>query len=168
MTVDYSEVENYLEHYGVLGMKWGVRKDGNPERTARRSAEKEVRSDERARKQAVKNRGYNSKSAKEARATIKVKSKTNPEYKAAMLRIQKREQAIKAAVGIAAYAAILGGAYVMTYEDDLKADFKRRKQEAARQKYMKHAQSFVEKTIDNSGHLVIKDLGGGKWDYRQF
>lgn len=38
----------YLEHYGVLGMKWGVRHD--PERSERRAARRNARLDKRARK----------------------------------------------------------------------------------------------------------------------
>lgn len=74
--------EDFLEHYGVIGMKWGVRKNNYPGASSRtnREARKDARESARAKMFYGEGAGTRRKLIK---AQVEAKSKKDPTYKAA-------------------------------------------------------------------------------------
>ena len=81
--VPYSEVEDFLEHYGVLGMKWGVRKDRGPQGVSgRTSREAKKDAQEYARAKMFYGEGAGTR-RKLINKSVEAKAKRDPSYKKA-------------------------------------------------------------------------------------
>lgn len=79
MEIDEDEVANFLEHFGVKGMKWGQRKSrsGGVSRKTDREAQKDAKEFARAKLFYGKGAGTRRKLIK---ATVEAKSKRDPSY----------------------------------------------------------------------------------------
>ena len=80
MVVNILEENNYLEHYGVLGMKWGVRK--NPTKTFQKSVKRLSKVQRKETKYRVKGTKLSYKGAKRGNAK-KAGKGAKLQYKAA-------------------------------------------------------------------------------------
>lgn len=83
MTTQEERTEEFLAHFGVKGMKWGVRKDRGPEGVSRktnRDAKKDAEEFTRAKMFYGESAGTRRKLIK---ATVEAKSRRNPAYKKA-------------------------------------------------------------------------------------
>ena len=97
----------YLQHFGVKGMKWGVRRSENPLKS--REMKKQINKDAKNLNRSVS--GVTSNSRKKAlalRKSIKAKDRENPGYKKA---VQKR--ALKRQLGLIGVANLAGHAIAM-------------------------------------------------------
>lgn len=83
----------YLEHYGVKGMKWGVRKDrpSGVSRSVNRSAKKDAK--EFARAKAFTGEGAGNR-RKHIKTSVETKSKRDPNYKKAFESHLSREATV--------------------------------------------------------------------------
>ena len=108
-----NEVEEYyLQHFGVKGMKWGVRKKRDPAKTARKQEAKRAKKANKALYKEAKrdlrnvNKGYRSfnlNRAKNAERTVRDKRKNVEGYKEANKKAQKNaERWAKAGLIVAA------------------------------------------------------------------
>ena len=96
-----SHDDDVLQHYGVKGMKWGVRKKRDPAKAARKKEAKQAKKAERALYKDAKrdlrnvNKGYRSFNldrAKNAERTVRRKSKEVEGYKEANKKAQKNAE----------------------------------------------------------------------------
>lgn len=86
------EEDNYLEHYGVLGMKWGVRK--NPTKTFVKSVKRLSKIQRKETKYRVKGTKFSYKGAKRGNAK-KAEKGAKLQYKAARYK-KKGDKMLKA------------------------------------------------------------------------
>lgn len=103
-----TDTEVFLEHYGVMGMHWGVRKD-NPAKQAMTDA----KSDRKIKNKLTNGPSYKGIVADRKAHIDKMKARmaTDPEYKKAVQKIDKNEitainLAVTAALGIYVVAAM--------------------------------------------------------------
>lgn len=82
MVDDVDDVDEFIAHFGVKGMHWGVRRDDHPgvSRSTNRQAKKDAREYARAKMFYGEGAGNRRKLIK---ATVDAKSKKDPTYKAA-------------------------------------------------------------------------------------
>ena len=93
-----NEVEEYyLQHFGVKGMKWGVRKKRDPAKAAQKQAKKAEKALYKDAKRDLKNvnkgyRSFNIERAKNAERTVRNKRKNVEGYKEANKKAQKNAE----------------------------------------------------------------------------
>ena len=76
------EEEDYLAHYGVMGMHWGIRKDRAPGASSKTDREARKDAKEHARAQMFYGEGAGTR-RKLIKATVEAKAKKDPGYKSA-------------------------------------------------------------------------------------
>jgi len=110
----YKEYSDHLEHFGVLGMKWGIRKDRSAASTARATARAEEKAVKKQRKQTMQARRLLSEGKlKEAIARLENERKLKDLTKADLHPGMTMTQNIMTNIGRSAITA--AGAAVGTY-----------------------------------------------------
>lgn len=100
--------DDYLAHYGVKGMKWGVQR--SPERKKRSNDRKRARKDVAKAREIEKRAGYYSKEARDNRQKVSNNKKKSEDYKKAYdKRVTKldRQESAKLSLGVAFAADML-------------------------------------------------------------
>lgn len=115
-----NDIDLFLEHYGVMGMHWGVRKD-NPGKQAVR----DVKSDRKITRKLTSASYEGIRADRKAHADkIKQRMATDPEYAKAVHKIDKNEDrainiAVTAFVGLYVAAAIAPYAYDLAHDPNV-------------------------------------------------
>jgi hypothetical protein len=163
-------VDDFLAHYGVKGMKWGVRKATKlAERSASNSEStpyRQAKIDTKARNAAVKVKGKGSTVPKNlTRGVIKERMANDPEYKAAKAKYDKDKYDADSAKIAAAAIGVIAGPYLLSMLDTAvsnyardhvvdslhKATYKSFEKSAYGQRRREEGKQFV----DNTGHQVV-------------
>lgn len=165
-----TNVDDFLAHYGVKGMKWGVRRAtslaersvANRESTPYRQA----KIDTKARNKAVSVRGKGSTAPKQmTKNVIKDRMKNDPEYKAAKKKYDRDKYNADSAKIAAVAMGIIVGPYVLSMVDTAinnyardnvvdslhKVTYKSFEKSAYGQRRREQGQQFV----DNTNHRVV-------------
>ena len=104
----YSEVEDELTHFGVKGMKWGVRKAPSASRVAYKSAKSDRK--ERAKVEKASYRGVMA-DRRAMKEKINNNIKTDPLYAKAVRKMDRQDEAKTSA----AILAVMGGSIALPY-----------------------------------------------------
>ena len=98
----YSEVEDELAHFGVKGMKWGVRKAPSASRVSYKSAKSDRKEQTKLKKASYRGVAADRRAIKEK---INNNIKTDPLYAKAVRKMDRRDKVIFSAVMVGAVAA---------------------------------------------------------------
>ena len=98
----YSEVEDELTHFGVKGMKWGVRKAPSASRVSYKSAKSDRKEQTKLKKASYRGVAADRRAIKEK---INNNIKTDPLYAKAVRKMDRRDKVILSAVMVGAVAA---------------------------------------------------------------
>lgn len=98
----YSEVEDELAHFGVKGMKWGIRKAPSASRVSYKSAKSDRKEQTKLKKASYRGVAADRRAIKEK---INNNIKTDPLYAEAVRKMDRRDKVILSAVMVGAVAA---------------------------------------------------------------
>ena len=98
----YSEVEDELTHFGVKGMKWGVRKAPSASRVSYKSAKSDRKEQTKLKKASYRGVAADRRAIKEK---INNNIKTDPLYAKAVRKMDRQDKVILSAVMVGAVAA---------------------------------------------------------------
>ena len=104
----YSEVEDELAHFGVKGMKWGVRKAPSASRVSYKSAKSDRKEQTKLKKASYRGVAADRRAIKEK---INNNIKTDPLYAKAVRKMDRQDEAKTSA----AILAVMGGSVALTY-----------------------------------------------------
>ena len=104
----YSEVEDELAHFGVKGMKWGVRKAPSASRVSYKSAKSDRKEQTKLKKASYRGVAADRRAIKEK---INNNIKTDPLYAKAVRKMDRRDEAKTSA----AILAVMGGSVALPY-----------------------------------------------------
>lgn len=111
----YSEVEDELAHFGVKGMKWGIRKAPSASRVSYKSAKSDRKEQTKLKKASYRGVAADRRAIKEK---INNNIKTDPLYAEAVRKMDRRDKVILSAVMVGAVVApyVLDSVAKVTYE----------------------------------------------------